>query len=449
MSGSSHHAMAMPSDEASAMLEAHRRALAAAEADPTISPETGTVPQRATLVRFGAGFFVFGLLWMSGLGIVSAVLLPEHYKSIPGIDPEALLGIVNAATAIASLVSNLVFGNFSDRSRSRFGRRTPWILGGAVVGGLTLFLTGTTANPVLLTVYYCICMGGLNCMIAPMVAVLSDRVPAGVRGTMSAFYGAGSTIGAPIGTLLGARFILDLLPGFAWAGVLMFLGGVAAVLIMPREGSAAYLPRTEGGMKEILRSFIPPRPATAPDFYKAFVGRFCMLVSYQMITAYQLYILQNYIHLGVEESAAAISVISVITMVVSLVGSVTAGPLSDLLKRRKLPVVISSACFAVGIAMPWIFPSVTGMYLYAGIAGLGYGVYSSVDQALLVDVLPDKSTAGKDLGILNLATTLGQMVGPILMSAIVLSAGYAFAFPVAICMALAGCVAIMLIRGVR
>lgn len=53
--------------------------------------------------------------------IVNAVLLPEHYKSIEGIEPEALLGIVNAWTAVASLVSNLMFGNFSDRSRSRFG----------------------------------------------------------------------------------------------------------------------------------------------------------------------------------------------------------------------------------------------------------------------------------------------------------------------------------------
>ena len=70
-----------------------------------------------------------------------------------------------------------MFGNFSDRSRSRFGRRTPWIVFGAVLGGVTLFLTGTTHNAVLLTIFYCACMFGLNCMIAPLVAVLSDRVP--------------------------------------------------------------------------------------------------------------------------------------------------------------------------------------------------------------------------------------------------------------------------------
>lgn len=63
---------------------------------------------------------------------------------------------------------------------------------------------------------------------------------------------------------------------------------------------------------------------------------------------------------------------------------------------RKVPVIIASLLFAIGTAMPWIMPSVTGMYLYAGIAGLGYGVYSAIDQALNVDVLPNKEEAGKD-----------------------------------------------------
>ena len=181
--------------------------IAAADKDPQLSPETGKPLSKVNTIRFGAGFLLFGVLWMSGLGIVSAVLLPMHYKTIEGADPDALVGIVNAFTAVASLVANLMFGNFSDRSRSRFGRRTPWIVFGAVLGGVTLFLTGTTHNAVLLTIFYCACMFGLNCMIAPMVAILSDRVPSKIRGTMSAFYGAGSTIGAPIGTMLGALFI--------------------------------------------------------------------------------------------------------------------------------------------------------------------------------------------------------------------------------------------------
>lgn len=300
--------------EAIASKEAHLAAynanIAAAEKDPTLSPETGKPLSKVNTVRFGAGFLLFGVLWMSGLGIVSAVLLPMHYKTIQGADPDALVGIVNAFTAVASLVANLMFGNFSDRSRSRFGRRTLWIVFGAILGGVTLFLTGTTHNAVLLAIFYCACMFGLNCMIAPLVAILSDRVPSGIRGTMSAFYGAGSTIGAPIGTMIGACFIENLTTGFAVAGVLMFLGGIVAVIIIPKEQSADFLPKDEGSAKDILASFRPPKFAGAHDFYKAFAGRFCMLMSYQMINVYQLYIIQNYIGQSVKQSAVTVSVVS-------------------------------------------------------------------------------------------------------------------------------------------
>lgn len=430
-------------------LSAYYANIAAAEKDPSLSPATGKPLDKVTIARFGAGFIIFGVLWMSGLGIVSAVLLPMHYKTIEGVNPDALIGIVNAFTAVASLIANLMFGNFSDRSRSRFGRRTPWILFGAVLGGVTLFLTGTTHNAVLLTIFYCACMFGLNCMIAPMVAILSDRVPSGIRGTMSAFYGAGATIGSPIGTMLGALFIKNLIPGFAVAGVLMFLGGVVSMLIMPKEESADFLPKDEGSLKDVLVSFRPPAFHGAHDFYKAFVGRFCMLVSYQMIAVYQLYIIQNYIGQSVDESAVTVSVVSMIMMVMSLVGSFISGPVSDIIGRRKVPVVVASVLFAIGIAMPWVFPSSMGMYLFAGIASLGYAVYSAVDQALLVDVLPNKEEAGKDLGILNMATTLGQMCGPIVMSALVVNLGYNFAFPTSIALAIIGCFFIMAIKKVK
>ena len=79
--------------------------------------------------------------------------------------------------------------------------------------------------------------------------------------------------------------------------------------------------------------------------------------------------------------------------------------------------------------------------------------YKSIEgiepEALLVDVLPNKEEAGKDLGILNLATTLGQMLGPVIMSSVVLALGYVFAFPIAICFALVGCIFIMLIKNVK
>lgn len=430
-----------------------RTPLAAEGSTPTslgtdLAPDTGAPFTRARTIRFGAGFFAYGLLWIVGLQIVAAVLLPQRLLDIGVSSPDALLGTISAVTAIVSLVSNLVFGNLSDRSRGRFGRRSPWILVGGIVAGVSLTLIGVLSTPVLITVSYCVAMVGLNMMLAPAVAVLADRVPMKVRGTMSAFYGGGLASGAPLGALVGAVFITNSLPGFVLGGAFMAGSAVIALVVWPRETSAADLPPAAGGFRELLRSFRPPR--NAPDFYLAFAGRLFMLVSYQMIMAYQLYIVQNHVGQSATESAKTIATMSVILLVVSLVGSVAAGPVSDLIGRRKLPVVVSSVLFAVGIAMPWIWPTPMGMFLFAGIAGFGYGVYTSVDQALNVDVLPDEEQAGKDLGILNLSTTAGQTVGPLITSALVVSTGgYGLVFPVAIVAALLGAFFITRIRSVK
>ena len=418
----------------------------AATEDDSASPHSA--PQLATTLRYGIGFLLFGVLWIMGLMIVATVLLPQRLRDIGVQSPEVMLGTISAVTAIASLISNLVFGNLSDRTRSRFGRRTPWIVGGAVLGGTSLALVGVLTSPVLIIVSYSVCMVGLNMMLAPAVAVLADRVPVRVRGTVSAFYGGGLTAGAPLGALIGAQFISNAMSGFLLGGALMLLSGFVGIVIWPREPSAKNLPAASASLRDILASFRPPRHA--PDFYRAFAGRLFMLVSYQMVMSYQLYIVQDHVGQSIAESAVTIATMSIILLLVGLVGAVVAGPISDLMGRRKLPVVVSSALFAVGIAMPWLMPTTMGMYLLAGIAGLGYGIYTSVDQALNVDVLPNAKEAGKDLGILNLSTTAGQTIGPLITSAVVVATGsYSPVFIISIGAALLGALAIATIRSVR
>ncbi|MBT0773191.1 MFS transporter [Kineosporia sp. J2-2] len=415
-----------------------------------VAPDTGQVPSRATIARFGAGYLFFGICWAIGLAMVANVLLPQRLTDIGVSSPDAWFGTINSVTAIVSLVANLVFGNLSDRSRSRFGRRSPWLLFGGIIAAVSIFLVGVVGSPVAIMVIYCVTMVGLNMMLAPALAVIADRVPLNVRGTMSAFFGGGATIGYPLGALIGAAFITATTPGYVLAAVLLGLSGVLTLFVWPRERSAERQAAVAGGFRDLLASFRPPAPRSAPDFYKAFVGRLFMLISYQMIAAYQLYIVQNYVGQSTVKSAATISTMSIITLVVGLVASLGSGPITDRIGRRKAPAVVAAGLFAVGVAMPWIFPSSMGMFLYAAIAGFGYGVFGSVDQAINVDVLPSKEEAGKDLGILNLATTLGQTIGPIITSTVAVSTGaYGLIFPISIAMAVIGALSITRITSVR
>ncbi|MFR2313906.1 MAG: hypothetical protein ACLS6O_04040 [Bifidobacterium sp.] len=62
-------------------------------------------------------------------------------------------------------------------------------------------------------------------------------------------------------------------------------------------------------------SFRPPTKALATSGWH--LSAFLLLFSYYMILNYQLYILQDYIGQSVEDSAATISTMSLVLMVVS------------------------------------------------------------------------------------------------------------------------------------
>ena len=171
---------------------------------------------------------------------------------------------------------------------------------------------------------------------------------------------------------------------------------------------------------------------------------------HNMIVGYQLYVCMKYIGQDAKAAAATVSTMAVITMIVSLVVSLVSGPISDRIGKRKLPVFVSSAIIAIGIAVPWVLKSQFSMFAYAALMGLGYGIYMAVDQALNVDVLPNPDEAGKDLGILNLANTLGQVIAPIVVSSIVVATGgYFLVFPIAIAAVMVGAVVILFIKKVK
>lgn len=418
-----------------------------------IAPDSGRKLTSTEKWRFGVGFVLFSLIWMVAGTSGSAVLLPQRFTELNIGMPEVILGTMNSVGCVFALFSNVIFSALSDITRSRFGKRTPWIAAGGLIAAAGYVLAFSNAQLVGIVAGWCIVQVGVNMMIAPAVAVLSDRIPENVRGTFSAFYGGAQIVGSSAGTFLGSKFIENMGTGFAIGAALFAVTGIVTVLIWPRERSSAsttsFGTTAKLDVKQLLRSFIPPT-RNCRDFYLALMGRLLLILGWNMISGYQLYILQKYCGLSVKDSAATISTMSVISMIVLIVTSMVSGPLSDRLQRRKIIVAVGSMIIAIGVAIPWFMPNALGMMLFAGIGGAGYGIYIAVDQALNVDVLPSQEEAGKDLGILNLANTVGQVLAPVVVGAIVLATGgYTALFPIAVVAVLLGTVFIMLIRKVE
>lgn len=153
-------------------------------------------------------------------------------------------------------------------------------------------------------------------------------------GTASSFYGGGMVTGQPIGTMIGSRMINNAQAGFIIGAVIMLASGFVALAIWPREESSKDMERTKMTLKDLAVSCHFPKFSTSRDFYKAFGCRVCMLLSYQMISVYQLYIVEDYVHQTKTEAAGTIATMSIITMVVSLSASLISGPISDKMHTR-------------------------------------------------------------------------------------------------------------------
>ena len=75
------------------------------------------------------------LIW----GAVPGILLPQQITLLFGeADKVANLTIVATIGAFAAMIAQPIAGQISDRTRSRFGRRAPWMILGALAGGLAL-----------------------------------------------------------------------------------------------------------------------------------------------------------------------------------------------------------------------------------------------------------------------------------------------------------------------
>lgn len=425
--------------------------------DPdAISPETGKPFSKLTVFRFLAAFVIYAVLNNAAFTINGSNLLPQHLKDVGMANPTAAFGIITSVTSLVSLFAGYIWGTMSDRTRSRFGKRTPWIFWGSIVAGIGLYLLGSFQTTLNLTLAYCFNTLGQNAIQTPMYAFMADRVPKNVRGTLSAGLGA-TSIGLPIGQFISSYFLGRPYQniGFIVGGVLIALSGLLALAIIPRERSSKDAEiRQDKTIKDVLVTLLPPKMAGAHDFYKSCAGRFLIMTSYTMVMQYLLYILENYIGQSTIDAAKSMNRLSMFTLVVSLVGLVISGPMSDYIKRRKVPVVTGGILMIVGTLIPLFVKSTNGVIAYAIFAGLGYGVYLAVDGALNMDVIPeqakiDKNT-GKYIGFSNLTNTLGLTAAPMATSMIVTATGsYVLAFVGSIAATIIGIFFILTIKHVK
>lgn len=413
------------------------------------APAVFAEPTRRVGGRWIAFFAIAWLgIWMAQLTPIQ-LLLPaqiEHTLNTSAwVQNVVAFGVISGISGLCAIVAFPITGALSDRTTSRFGRRRPWIAGGAVLFALALLVLGAQTTMAGIGICWCVAIVGFCVLTAALTATISDQVPVGQRGYVSGWLSAPQAIGIIVGLVLVMFVFVGTFLGYLAMAVLLLLL-VTPFLLLPDAVLPPSLrpPMSPRGILESL--WISPREH--PDFGWTLLSRVLVNFGNALGTTLLLYFLE----FGLHDKTAGddLIVLTLIYMVFVIVAALVLGKLSDTLGRRKSFVFVASTLQALAALTLAFVPDLTATMIAAALLGLGYGCFLAVDQALATQVLPDPAQRGKDLGIMNIATAVPQALAPLLGAGMVLLiGGFAGLFVLAGAFAFAGALAVARVRSVR
>lgn len=318
----------------------------------------------AQKLAYGAGAFVNNLLAaaIGGMAIVLNLGL--------GMDP-AMVGLLGALPRLTDALTDPMMGYLSDHTQSRWGRRRPYIFGGALAAGLVFIALWMMPRGMSESFYFAWFLAGsivfylaYTAFATPWVALGYELTPDFHERTrlmgVQNFIGQLAYVVSPwfLWVMTNERWFTDQVQGASGLAVLvgltaMALGVVPALVLRERFVQAAE--PTEGGALGTLASFFSGLRLTlaSSSFLKLCAATFLVFNGFILISSFQSYVVIYYVFggdqlLGAEYVGYAGSLGAVSTFVVIFLVTWMGTHLG---KRRAF--FVSTGLSVLGYALKW------------------------------------------------------------------------------------------------
>jgi len=406
----------------------------------------------------------FGLAFMwNGLHpiVLPALLL--------GMVPEALKntylgGLTFAGLVLAMLVQPLA-GGLSDSTRSRWGRRRPWILAGTLLALVFLGGMALAGNFLGLLAAYLLLQLASNSAHGPAQGLIPDLVPEQQRGLASGIKNLFDMLGLVVASLVAGQLMEAGSPALAFVAI----GAVLAVstlvtLLATSEADATGLGESShsrdrspsarpGPVLRSLRDVLSVDFRHYPDYTWLIVSRFLILLGIYAVQGFAQYYVRDVLKVPNPAEVTG-NLLAAIGLPLTLL-VFPAGLLSDRLGRRRLNLV-AGVLIVPGIFLLVFARTVPAVLAFGAVIGMGTGVFLSANWALATDLIPERE-AGKYLGLTNLATAgsgaAARLAGPLIDGVNALRPGAYLGYPalflLASASALSGVLLLLRIRSPR
>ena len=392
-------------------------------------------------------------------------------------------GTIRLWALMVALLMQAFFGLLSDHSRSKWGRRRPFIFIGTMLEVVIILsmiwiagLEGMTGYSVLFAVYL-VSMAISNMSQAGTQGLIPDVVPQEKRGiasgvkmllevplplilvglVISPLISKGNmptaiivTVSAMIVCMLLTMLVrekrletvtasLDWKPFISllfmtgvFTAIILGLGQVVKWLIPVLSGACRFMFGSIGviamllavvaGIFASLAVHLDRAVRQNTTFIWLVISRLAALVAINNIASFLLYFVQEKFDMPGEQAAGLAGQLPMVLSGFVILFGLVAGWLSDRFDRRLL-TAISGVIGALGVVVIVLGPDVRAMYLAAAIIGLAYALFNVASWALGTDIIP-KDRAGEFLGLQNLAGAGAGAIGAYIGGVIADQSGY-------------------------
>ncbi|MCD6282014.1 MFS transporter [bacterium] len=379
-------------------------------------------------------WFVVHFIWATLLPVVIPAVVRGYADRglIPLDELGTRLGLVLALGAVVSAVLQLTIGFVSDSSESRYGRRKPYILIGALASTAAVFYLVEAPGYWHLVLAYMLVQVFLNTASVPYQSMMPDLVPERYHGRAAAMMGIFDLTGKLSGLIVAALVISGVGIGavsaagdslsFAALGVVycVLLLGLAFVVLVkspnyPVVLGAGFLRIRFGAgdatsIRQILREYARFEFRRNPEFVKLAFSRMAILLGYYTFIPLVYYFCEANLGLEAEDRWMAAALLGSIILG-AVAGNLAGGYFSDRIGKRRM--IFMGMAATILFMFPVIFATdiMQAIYFGAGL-GVGWGAFIAADWAFAFTLIPKERTA-RYMGVWDMTSLAPQMVAPL------------------------------------
>jgi MFS family permease len=327
------------------------------------------------------------------------------------------IGVITTAGVLIAILVQPTMGAISDHTRSRIGRRKPYIIIGTAMD--LVFLT--FAAWAFWNQNYWAFVGAVallqfssNFAQGPYQGYIPDLVPGRQVGIASGLLGAANIAGNLLGPGLAIMFVA-VLPGivgfpeitlglFVAIAVVEVTTMLITVFIVPDRPA----PPTSKSLRERAFSAWGTDLLANRDYVWLLVSRLFVLTALVSLQAFAVFFLENAHHMNPDQAQSSQFPIIFTVAVSALLSAVPGGWISSRIGRKPV-LFVAIALGVVGAVTVAIGPAYWMVVAAAVPIGICSGVFLGVDWALMTDIIP-KAESGRYMGISNIAVA---SAGPI------------------------------------